>query len=89
MRGASTAPCVQGEQEALLDAFLGGALQENITIGQAMVTAQRKAAKRAAFAGEGLDRQRILDTLRTYTVLGDPAMLLMKPASGEPPVPGR
>jgi hypothetical protein len=81
----STAPCTQQQQAALLDEFLTGALQSGTTLGDALVAAQQMAAARAAGAGSEESRGQILETLRTYTVLGDPAMPLIPSASQDPP----
>ena len=84
----STAACTFATQAALLDDFLTAALQPGTTVGDALVAAQSKAAQRAAAATSPNERTRILDTLRTYTVLGDPAMPLMQSASQDPPIIG-
>ena len=75
----STTPCTQSSQEALLHDFLKGALRGGETIGGAMVAAQRGAASRAADAAGDEGRDGLLDTVRCYSLLGDPAMPLLDP----------
>jgi hypothetical protein len=71
--GSTTLSMARGQEE-LLNGFLAEALSDGRTIGEALVAAQRRAAARAAdVSNKGLQDD-ILDTVRCYTVLGDPAM---------------
>ncbi len=70
----STAASTQGTQRALLADFLAAGLREGDCIGDALVAAQRKAARRAAGVTAEGARQDLLDAVHCYTVLGDPAM---------------
>ena len=74
----STTLSPQPEQEALLRGFLAEALGEggrggSVTIGEAMVAAQRRAAGESSGG-------RPPDTARCYSVLGDPATPLVDAA---------
>ncbi|MHC4504653.1 MAG: C25 family cysteine peptidase, partial [Planctomycetota bacterium] len=73
----STAASTQGTQRALLADFLAAGLRESDCIGDALVAAQRKAARRASgITAEGA-RQDVLDAVHCYTVLGDPATAIV------------
>ncbi len=71
--GSTTLSMARGQEE-LLNGFLAEALSGGRTIGDALVAAQRRAAARAAnTSNEGLQGD-LLDAVRCYVVLGDPAM---------------
>ncbi len=73
----STTPCTQDDQERLLQDFLAETLGGGKTIGKAMVSAQRRAADRAANASSDEARGTAMDTVRCYAVLGDPAARIL------------
>ena len=73
----SSASCSQDVQAALVDRFLTEALRGGVTLGDALVTAQRDAAARAEQALSDEVRNFTLDAVRSYVLLGDPALPLI------------
>ncbi|MHC5056995.1 MAG: C25 family cysteine peptidase [Planctomycetota bacterium] len=78
----STTPCAQWAQQMLLMDFLESAIERGEPLGDALVAAQRRAARRAASAGPAAAAS-LMDVARFYALLGDPAMGLAGPAPRE------
>lgn len=77
----STTLSTQKSQAVLLGEFLDEALADGVGIGDALVRAQRRTLGKAGRKG-GIVDQDVLDTIRCYVVLGDPAMPLAPSHTG-------